>query len=449
MVIQHNISAMNANRQLGLVNGRLAKSSEKLSSGYKINRAADNAAGLSISEKMRKQIRGLNRASENIEDGISLCQVADGALNETVDILQRMRELAVQSANGTNSESDRQCIEMEVAQLRNEIDRIAQTTKFNDVVYPLNAPIESDSMYIDASGIFGLPENNQTKILLYEKTVTFQADKPITYEGKSYAVGDTITVTGITSNGKEILFDGGAAGYWNGNTYLSLDDDTTPVKFKVTESDIKIDNKGRIYRISKATGEKIYYMLHERDGTADPISNFDELSADDYEKRLGYRYCTAYNLKNPPLGWMPEPSPISWKGSYGQGVMIQAGATASPADKIPIRSVNATCKGLGILGVSLVTEESATRALDILDNAISIAASYRSMFGATQNRLEHAKKINDNTAENTQAAESLIRDADMADEMVRYSNANILAQAAQAMLSQANQSNQGVLSLIA
>lgn len=287
MVIQHNISAMNANRQLGLVNGSLAKSSEKLSSGYKINRAADNAAGLSISEKMRKQIRGLNRASENIEDGISLCQVADGALNETVDILQRMRELAVQSANGTNSESDRQCIEMEVAQLRNEIDRIAQTTKFNDVVYPLNAPIESDSMYIDASGIFGLPENNQTKILLYEKTVTFQADKPITYEGKSYAVGDTITVTGITSNGKEILFDGGAAGYWNGNTYLSLDNDTTPVKFKVTESDIKIDNKGRIYRISKATGEKIYYMLHERDGTADPISNFDELSADDYEKRLG------------------------------------------------------------------------------------------------------------------------------------------------------------------
>ena len=134
MVIQHKMSAVNANRQLGLVSGSLTKSSEKLSSGYRINRAADDAAGLSISEKMRTQIRGLTRASENIEDGISLWQVADGALNETVDILQRMRELAIQSANGTNAESDRQYIEMEIAQLKDEINRIAETTKFNDVM---------------------------------------------------------------------------------------------------------------------------------------------------------------------------------------------------------------------------------------------------------------------------------------------------------------------------
>ena len=141
MVIQHNMNAMNARRQLGLTTGQLGKSSEKLSSGYKINRAADDAAGLSISEKMRKQIRGLDQASENIEDGISLCQVADGALNETISILQRMRELAVQSANGTNSASDREAIDMEITQLKNEVDRIAVTTSFNDAAYPLNAPI--------------------------------------------------------------------------------------------------------------------------------------------------------------------------------------------------------------------------------------------------------------------------------------------------------------------
>ena len=141
MVLQHNTNAMNVNRQLGLTTRRLTKISERLTSGYKINRAADDAAGLSISEKMRKQIRGLNQASDNIEDGISLCQIADGALNETVDILQRMRELAVQSANGTNSASDRQAIEREIIQLKSEVDRIAETTKFNDAVYPLNRPV--------------------------------------------------------------------------------------------------------------------------------------------------------------------------------------------------------------------------------------------------------------------------------------------------------------------
>ncbi len=136
MVIQHNLLASNANRQLGIVKNNISKSTEKLSSGYKINRAADDASGLSISEKMRKQIRGLSQAAENIQDGISLCQVADGALNETIDILQRMNELSIQSANGTNSSNDRKDIQLEISQLISEIDRIASTTKFNEI-YPL------------------------------------------------------------------------------------------------------------------------------------------------------------------------------------------------------------------------------------------------------------------------------------------------------------------------
>ena len=137
MVVKHNLLDLNANRQLGMVRGDLSKTTEKLSSGYKINRAADDAAGLSISEKMRKQIRGLYQEAENIQDGISLCQVADGALNETVDILQRMNELAIQAANGTNSSTDRQDIQFEIDQLSSEINRIAETTSFNEWIYPL------------------------------------------------------------------------------------------------------------------------------------------------------------------------------------------------------------------------------------------------------------------------------------------------------------------------
>jgi flagellin len=273
MVIQHNLQAMNANRNLGIVTSSQAKTTEKLSSGYRINRAADDAAGLSISEKMRGQIRGLNQASTNAQDGISLIQTAEGALNETHAILQRMRQLAVQSANDTYLTEDRTAIQEEIKQLTSEIDRIATTTQFNKM------------NLLDAS-----------------------------FSGKK----------------------------------------------------------------------------------------------------------------------------------------LQIGANENQTMSISISSMKAASLGgtSGISGLSLTTTAKAGNAITTLDAAISYVSKQRGKLGAIQNRLEHTIANLDTSAENLQAAESRIRDLDMAEEMVSYSKNNILQQAAQSMLAQANSSTQGVLSLL-
>ena len=269
MVVQHNLTAMNTNRQLGITVSAQAKSTEKLSSGYRINRAGDDAAGLSISEKMRSQIRGLNKASANAQDGVSLIQVAEGALNETHSILQRMNELATQAANDTNTTIDRTAIQNEIDQLEQEITRIQSTTQFN----------------------------------------------------------------------KMNLLDGTFAG------------------------------------------------------------------------------------KN-----------------------LQVGALAGQAIGISIDKMDAA--SLGVDGLDVSDFDSAGKAMANIQSAINMVSSQRSLLGALQNRLEHTIANLDNISENTSAAESRIRDVDMAEEMVEYSKNNILAQAGQSMLAQANQSNQGVLSLL-
>lgn len=275
MVIQHNMAAANTNRQLGITNGRLGKSTEKLSSGYKINRAGDNAAGLSISEKMRGQIRGLDQASVNAQDGISLIQTAEGALNETHSILQRMRELTVQASNDTNASEDRDAIQKELTQLTTEVTRIANETEFN------------------------------TKKLLSG---------------------------GLAASGSEINLQVGA-------------------------------NKGQ--NIS-------------------------------------------FNIGN----------------------------------------MRASALGVENVATGVTSYASATANISVVDAAIKLVSDQRSTLGALQNRLEHTIANADNTSENLQAAESRIRDVDMAKEMVKYSKDNILQQAAQSMLAQANQSTQGVLSLL-
>ena len=269
MVVQHNLTAMNTSRQLNGVTGALSKSTEKLSSGYKINRAGDDAAGLSISEKMRSQIRGLNKASSNAQDGISLIQVAEGALNETHSILQRMNELATQAANDTNTSTDRTAIQQEVDQLTSEINRIQSTTQFN------------------------------------------------------------------TMN----LLDGTFTG------------------------------------------------------------------------------------KN-----------------------LQVGSLSGQSIGISISNMNA--QSLGVSGLKVSSFGQAGAAMSKIQAAIDSVSTQRSKLGALQNRLEHTINNLDTTAENTQSAESRIRDTDMASEMVQYSKNNILSQAGQSMLAQANQSNQGVLSLL-
>ena len=274
MVVQHNLQAANTNRQLGITTSAQAKSTEKLSSGYKINRAADDAAGLSISEKMRSQIRGLNKASSNAQDGVSLVQTAEGALNETHSILQRMNELATQAANGTNTTVDRSAIKAELDQLTSEIDRIQSTTQFN------------------------------------------------------------------TMN----LLDGTFSGKTN--------------KMKL--------------QVGALSGQSIDFSIANM--CASKIGLKDALSVSTFTKA----------------------------GSYMKSVQ----------------------------------------------NAIEVVSKQRSAMGAIQNRLEHTIANLDTTSENTQSAESRIRDTDMASEMVTYSKNNILAQAGQSMLAQANQSTQGVLSLL-
>ena len=269
MVVQHNLSAMNTNRQMGIVSSSLQKSTEKLSSGYKINRAGDDAAGLTISEKMRSQIRGLNKAATNAQDGISLIQVAEGALNETHSILQRMNELATQAANDTNTSTDRAAIRQEMDQLSSEINRIQSTTQFN------------------------------------------------------------------TQN----LLDGSFTG------------------------------------------------------------------------------------KN-----------------------LQVGSLSGQSIKISIGQMNTSQLGISKLSVS--TFEMAGSAMRLIQSAINQVSNQRSALGAIQNRLEHTINNLNTTSENTSAAESRIRDTDMASEMVEYSKNNILQQAGQSMLAQANQANQGVLSLL-
>ena len=271
MVVQHNLTAMNANRQLSGVQSAQQKSTEKLSSGYRINRAGDDAAGLSISEKMRSQIRGLNKASSNAEDGISLIQVAEGALNESHSILQRMNELATQAANDTNTSSDRSAIQQELTQLTSELDRIYSTTQFN--------------------------------------------------------------------------------------TMNLLDGDFT-------------------------------------------------------------------------------------------GKSLQVGALSGQVISVSIKSMKASALGIGYNAIKVSSNAVAGQSMSLIQKAINRVSEERSKLGAIQNRLEHTINNLDTTSENTSAAESRIRDTDMATEMVEYSKNNILAQAGQSMLSQANQQTQGVLSLL-
>ncbi len=274
MVVQHNISAQNANRMLGITTGTLAKATEKLSSGYKINRAADDAAGLAISEKMRRQIRGLTQASANAQDGVSVVQTAEGALEEVHSMLQRMNELAIKASNDTLTSEDRSYIQQEVSALVSEIDRTASTTQFNN----------------------------------------------------------------------QFLLDGSFT-----------------------------------------------------------------------------------------------------------GKQLQVGSENNANDRIAISIMAMTSAGIGINGLEVsgtAGADSANEAITKIKSAITAVSKQRSDLGAIQNRLEHTIKNLDNIAENTQSAESAIRDTDMATEMVRYSSANIIAQAGQSMLAQANQSKQGVMSLL-
>ncbi len=474
MVVQHNLRAMNANRMLGITQGTLSKSAEKLSSGYKVNRAADDAAGLSISEKMRKQIRGLSQASLNAEDGISAVQTAEGALTEVHDMLQRMNELAVKASNGTNALSDRQTIQDEVDQLLTEIDRVSETTKFNET-YLLKGDKDTKTVTVNAqdAGINGTLTQNTT-------TATFKMDAlklgdTIKIGGTEYTIGSTTKAVqdsiGVAKAGELITVDGTQytvvdAGAENADkNMLTIDD----IKKKVADGSTAIYKGKTLTSMKKSDGTVIGAATDkEIDGQKPQVITANkayDLIAQELRlaSSIGATKSSAVNVKDGAENFTvggagtPDEGKIVYeltKGTVdrkeGLTFALHVGADADMTNKISVQIDALDTAGLGIQGLNVKdsTGASATYAIDAIADAVSHVSAQRSLLGAVQNRLEHTINNLDNVVENTTAAESQIRDTDMATEMVKYSNANILSQAGQSMLAQGNQANQGVLSLL-
>ena len=464
MIVQHNITAMNANRMLGMTTNSLSKSTEKLSSGYRINRAADDAAGLTISEKMRKQIRGLDQASTNAEDGVSAVQTAEGALTEVHSMLQRMNELAVQASNGTNSQDDRKAIQDEISQLTTEIDRVAETTKFNET-YLLKGDKGTKDITLEAhdAGLKGSLTNNGNGTATFVMDA-LEAGDSVSIGGKTYTIGSTkaeveaeydkqVTAAGnkVTINGKEITI---------------VDDYTTPgnadaVAAEKASGKYKLDDAKALIAegstVTFANGKTMKAMKGAADGVDDEDNTIitadhayglakDELLA---ANKIGVTKDTPAvavaatdNTFTITLGKAEVANTLSFS--------LHVGSDADMTNKIQvnIETMNSDYLGVKNLNVADDSGKAATYAIDAIADAVSKVSSQRSALGAVQNRLEHTIDNLDNVVENTTSAESRIRDTDMAEEMVAYSKNNILQQAGQSMLAQANQANQGVLSLL-
>ena len=407
MIVQHNITSMNANRQLGIVGNNLAKSTEKLSSGYRINRAADDAAGLAISEKMRAQVRGLNRASDNAQDGISLIQTAEGAMDQQHAILQRTRELLVQASNsgvldGT-AENDFQKIQDEIDTLKSEYERINTDTEFNRKKL-LDGSYKDQYLQLGANNAQGIDVTIKTtawdpNLYLSKTTEATPAEKTAKGASKTatadgYIVEDDITYT------------------YNKNIFtVASQYKTGKVTFSSTDATPAADNaKAIVGGEEKTAGEVAAAIKAVKD---------DPTAATDDQKKLANDFLAASGL-----------------------TLTEANTALGDDGTNLVKNDNKT------MAVTNIDGEAISGLLDNVDTMIKSVTTERSKLGAVQNRLEYTVKVDDNTSENLQSAESRIRDTDMADEMTRFSKESILQQAATSMLAQANQSNQGVLSLL-
>lgn len=539
MVVQHNMSAMNANRNLGITTGLQAKSSEKLSSGYKINRAADDAAGLSISEKMRSQIRGLNKASDNAQDGISLIQTAEGALNESHSILQRMRELSVQAANGTETDDDREAVQNEIAQLQEELTRISETTEFNTMklldgsrsgstattgsgpkfgvvdatldgalvtsnvagikvataaaattkagqetaiwsadgkTLTLNLSLnkvytqdEIDELVANAKQEDSTATGTPAEVKITLKNGTFNADAATT-AGTGTAAGvkavsDEGTVTGFVG-ADTITFTANKYGTeFNDATFDFAFDREAGKEEVVTDTAIAIDNTNKV----TTTGAFTIHLAAGKEYTAEDIEDILAKAGIDFSVSLsgatpdepntlfatsGGSTVSQITMGGATAGVGLGSTKAMWGQagydgvSSGEGLTLQIGANEGQTMSFSIDDMSARALGVDGNKVDLSTQAGAQKATTTIDEAIKKVSEQRGRLGAIQNRLEHTISNLDTAAENTQNAESRIRDTDMAEEMVEYSKNNILAQAGQSMLAQANQSTQGVLSLL-
>ena len=449
MVVQHNLTAMNANRMLGVTTSAQAKSTEKLSSGYKINRAADDAAGLSISEKMRKQIRGLSQASSNAQDGISCVQTAEGALTEVHSMLQRMNELAVQAGNGTMSEDDRQNIQDEIDQLTSEIDRVSETTKFNETYLLKGNGTETRQKEVAATAMTATYKTPVTSTVALTAT-----NAPTTW----YAKGSATALTAdqilerleVDANGNVAIKDGMEMYSEAANTTDQYGAQTkdkivalTTVKqsYGVASTALYADAQG-----TTAVKDEDLKKYFNEDGTVKQSLYKKTTGANATFKEIGAEQIANYVT----VTAAKDKTTVEYEAVKDLVLSFQVGADTTANNKISVSMQSMSAESIGVKGISVTGDDStnADAAVDTIGEAIKKVSSQRSALGAVQNRLEHTIANLDNIVENTTAAESAIRDTDMAEEMVAYSKNSILTQAGQSMLAQANQSNQGVLSLL-
>jgi len=459
---------------LGITQGTLSKSTEKLSSGYKVNRAADDAAGLAISEKMRKQIRGLTQASANAEDGISSVQTAEGALTEVHDMLQRMNELAVQAANGTNAATDRAFIQDEIDQLSQEIDRVAETTKFNET-YLLKGNPHGVKEY---SFKYNKGQNDTVATATFDNdaatgatlTLTFDGGVSTTYQNalakavRDQGVTVSATMNAATTPAKEFILK--LNGSDANSTFKVQTTSATGGTFSIVNAEGKTVATATVGGIGAgesaimnaktavaAESTKEIYSMYDKDGNAiaaNALEGYFTASGTTVSARAEAPsvYDALGNKKT--LSSLTDYVSAAQDQTAALKMSFHVGADGTLNNKINISIAAMSAKGLGINGIRVDGNNgnNATAAIDTISAAVKKVSTQRSALGAVQNRLEHTIKNLDNIAENTTAAESQIRDTDMANEMVKYSNANILSQAGQSMLAQANQSNQGVLSIL-
>ncbi|GIP42150.1 flagellin [Paenibacillus sp. J45TS6] len=453
MIINHNIAALNTHRQLGAATNAQTNNMEKLSSGLRINRAGDDAAGLAISEKMRGQIRGLDMASKNAQDGISMIQTAEGALNETHSILQRMRELSVQSSNDTNTLDDRKEIQKEVEQLKSEINRISDTTEFNTQKL-LNGSLgavgsSDDTAVIKLNNASGLKAGD------YDATVTQEATV------KAAAEGSTTFTAGTDYTGKELTINGVKIDFSDLDTTTATGAEIAAKINSYTEKTgvTATNGSNKITLTTEAYGSDAKLVLGGADATEfggavtggdnAEVSITDENGVTEALTGLGQEvnYKGAQLTVTDTTGAGTATIKVS-----SSGATLQIGANKDQNVLIDINEMST--KTLGDTNVGLVkdidlqTQDGANNAIKTLDKAIQQVSAERSKLGANQNRLEHTINNLNTSSENLTAAESRIRDVDMAKEMMEQTKNSILSQAAQAMLAQANQQPQGVLQLL-
>ena len=543
MVVQHNLNAINANNKMNINVSGTKKATEKLSSGYQINRAGDNAAGLAISEKMRSQIRGLSQATKNANDGISLIQTAEGGLNETHSILQRMRELAVQSANGTyQDDTDREAIQLEVEALKSEIDRIASSTEYNGMklldgsLGGSKAVTEFGAKYgvvaANGSGLDGaiLTSNfggvsvtvaNQASAKGGENAVWDAAGKALTLnlvEGETYSqkqiddiianatqvkaatgapadisltlkngvytakekdkTGDTVAgerassvatdVKGLTGNKTSTGLGSADSIQFIANTY-GLSADTKMAK-KITVATDAAPGKENVTVTTAAKpagagnlAEAAEIKLHLATGktyTEDDIADILKAAGYDYSVKLTDSQAPDGDKDGKILFNVKDPTGVDvtindGKGvgkdvvpTSGKGLTFQIGANGVEDQRVTLNVNDMSSSAIGVASADVSTQDAANKAIDMVDAAVKTVSMQRAGLGALQNRLEYTVNNLTTTNENLTAAESQIRDTDMATEMINYTKNNILQQASQAMLAQANQQPQAILQLL-